>query len=267
MSLTVLPTVTPEQSPSLMTVVDDLMRRLPILDNGYFQGLRDDSLSREDFVRSQRRFYFAVRYFPRPMAALMARMPVSAGRQGLMHNLSEEHGFVEGDGGEHGDDHGHGHGHGGRFDFRAAHDLTFLAFLGTLGIPAAEMQRQREEAAVRAFNTALMGTCLMERTELAFACLGVIEYAFADISALIGRQVVARGWIPQDRLVHYHLHAEIDKRHAVDFFRVVEGAWREGGGPAEAVEEGLRLGLYLFNRLYEDLAKPDPDPVPATATP
>ncbi|RYD29087.1 MAG: hypothetical protein EOP86_22175, partial [Verrucomicrobiaceae bacterium] len=176
------------------------------------------------------------------------------------HNLSEEHGFVEGeDNGEH-EAHGDDHGHGGSFDFRAAHDLTFLAFLDTLGISAADMRRQREAEAVRAFNTALMGACLMERTELAFACLGVIEYAFADISALIGRQVVARGWIPQDRLVHYHLHAEIDKRHAADFFRVVEDAWREGGGPAEAVEEGLRLGLYLFNRLYEDLAKPDPSP-------
>ncbi len=210
-----------------------------LLNNRYFSALREDRMSREDFVATQRQFYFAVRYFPRPMAALTARMPTSALRAGLIHNLSEEHGFREGT--RHG------------FDPVLAHDLTFRRFLETLGIGAAEMNQLREGPAVRAFNTSLMGTCLMERTEAAFGCMGVIEHAFAGLSAVIGESVVRRGWVPSAELVHYTLHAEIDERHAAEFFGMVEEAWAAGGPARIAVEDGVLLGLHVFSRLYEDL--------------
>jgi pyrroloquinoline-quinone synthase len=223
-----------------MDCVEGWTVRRPILANAYFTSLRDGTMSREVFVRSQKQFFFAVRYFSRPMAALMARMPDSASRQGLIHNLSEEHGFDD---------------EGGRADFdpALAHDLTFLDFLRTLGIGAAEMAREREGPEVRAFNAGLMGACMMERSETAFGCMGVIEYAFADICERIGREVVERGWIAADELVHYKLHAQIDKRHAADFFAVVEGAWHRNAAARVAVEDGILLGLHLFNRLYEDL--------------
>lgn len=222
-----------------MERVDSWMARHPILENRYFTALSDGTMGRGEFARSQRQFYFAVRYFSRPMAALMARMPDSAMRQGLIHNLSEEHGYEDDEPSLAG------------FDPAVAHDQTFLAFLRTLGISGGDMAREREGPGVRAFNTALMGCCQMERTEVAFGCLGVIEYAFADICELIGRKVVERGWIAQDELVHYKLHAQIDKRHAEDFFKVVDAAWRGEG--RTAIEDGIVLGIYLFNRLYEDL--------------
>ena len=230
---------------SLMEQVDSLLVDSGIMGNRYFSALRDGTMSREMFVRSQKQFFFAVRYFSRPMAALMARMPDSTTRQGLIHNLSEEHGFED-------DEPAVG------FDPSVAHDRTFLAFLRTLGISAAEMEREREGPAVRAFNTALMGCCLMERREVAFGCLGVIEYAFADICELIGKKVVERGWISQDDLVHYKLHAQIDKRHAADFFKVVEHAWQGDGRPA--IEDGILLGLHVFDGLYQNLDPvKDPD--------
>ena len=225
-----------------MEQVNHWMARSSIMENRYFSAMRDGTLSRDAFVRSQKQFYFAVRYFSRPMAALMARMPDSATRQGLIHNLAEEHGFEDDEPSLAG------------FDPSVAHDLTFLAFLRTLGVDVREMASEREGPGVRAFNTALMGCCLMERRELAFGCLGVIEYAFADICELIGRKVVENGWISQDDLVHYKLHAQIDKRHAADFFKVVEAAWRDER--KAAIEDGIILGLYLFNRLYEDLDSP-----------
>lgn len=234
MSLTV------ESRSPVMECVDAWMERLPILRNGYFTALGDDSMSREAFIRSQKQFYFAVRYFSRPMAALMARMPDSASRQGLIHNLSEEHGFDDESG-------------PAAFDPAVAHDLTFLAFLRTLGVTTSDMAKEREGRGVRAFNAGLIGTCMMERTETAFGCLGVIEYAFADICELIGRKVVERGWIAPDDLVHYKLHAQIDKGHAADFFKMVDAAWHHGGAAKTAVEDGIALGLHLFNRLYEDL--------------
>jgi len=231
---------------SLMDRVDFWMTRFPILKNRYFSALKDDTMERGGFVSSQRQFFFAVRYFSRPMAALLARVPDSASRQGLIHNLSEEHGFEDED-----------ETLPAAFDPAVAHDLTFLAFLRSLGISSREMATEREGPGVRAFNTGLMGTCMMEPLETAFACLGVIEYAFADICELIGGKVVERGWIAREELVHYKLHAQIDKRHAADFFKVVEDAWNGGGQGKAAVEDGIVLGLYLFNRLYEDLQPVD----------
>lgn len=167
----------------------------------------------------------------------MARQPSSSLRQGLIHNLMEEHGSDE---------------DGGRIDPARSHDLTFLRFLESLGA-VAQGNMDREGPSVRAFNTSLMGTCLMEPVETAFGCLGVIEYVFADLSALIGEAVVNRGWIDRNRLVHYTLHAEIDRRHAADFFQVVTEAWESGGERRRAVEEGVHLGLHVFDRLYDDL--------------
>jgi pyrroloquinoline-quinone synthase len=82
--------------------------------------------------------------------------------------------------------------------------------------------------------------------------MGIIEYAFADISAIIGKAVVQRGWIRQEDLVHYALHAQIDERHAEEFFAIIEPLWDD---PARRyfIEQGLELGAYVFDRLYGDL--------------
>ena len=213
---------------SAQVAADALLSERPIMGNPYFAALRDGAMDRATFVRTQRQFFFAVRFFSRPMAALMARMPDSASRRVLMHNLAEEHGF---------DDEG-----GGGLHPIMAHDRTFLAFLATLGVDS--MSGETEGAAVRAFNLALIGACQNEPPALAFACLGIIEYTFADISALIGKAVVERGWIAQSELVHYKLHAEIDKRHAAEFFAAIEPA------EVQAVTDGLALGLHIFDQLY-----------------
>jgi pyrroloquinoline-quinone synthase len=207
--------------------------------NDYFRRLVSGEMNREQFAITQRQFFFAVRYFSRPMAALMARMPSSGQRQGLIHNLMEEHGGDE---------------TGGGLDPALAHDRTFQCFLETLGAGGG-MDKEREGASVRAFNTSLMGTCLMEPVETAFGCLGAIEHVFAGLSSIIGESVVRRGWIASSDLVHYTLHAEIDERHAADFFKVVADAWEAGGARRQAIEDGVHLGLHVFDRLYGDLWK------------
>ena len=90
--------------------------------------------------------------------------------------------------------------------------------------------------------------------EVAFGCLGIIEYAFAEISALIGRAVAARGWVTHGNLVHYTLHSEIDRRHAEEFFAVIEPAWVTQPEKQPLIRQGLALGRHAFSRLYEDLA-------------
>lgn len=185
-------------------------------------------MSYAEFVRSQQQFYFAVRYFSRPIAALVSRCPDSSMRMNLVENLAEEQ---------------------GGFLPSHAHDRTFLSFLESLGAAAPE----KEGPEVRAFNCALLGSCYGEDLEMAFACLGIIELAFAEISAWIASAVVDRGWIAPDRLVHYALHAELDHRHAEECFVVIEPRWEESLSRRQAIQHGLELGRYLFSRLYVDL--------------
>jgi len=73
-----------------------------------------------------------------------------------------------------------------------------------------------------------------------------------DISAIIGNAVVQHGWVKPDKLVHYKLHSQIDKRHAEEVFVIVEQVWQEKSR-RYFIEQGLELGAYIFDRLYRDL--------------
>ena len=228
----------------LLPHVDQLLSREPILRNAYFTTLRDGTISRETFLETQMQFFYAVRFFPRPMAVLTSRIPDSAGRKPLIHNLAEEHGAED-----------EPRAGGGLFCPERAHDRTFLSFLDSLGATRRQVRETAESSAVRAFNLGLFGACAAEPVELAFAALGIIEYAFAEISAEIGRTVVERGWVEARKLVHYTTHAEIDRRHAAEFFDAVAEAWAAGGVRRDNVVSGLRLGHFLFDRLYVDLLR------------
>lgn len=213
-----------------------MLTAAPILGSAFFLHLESGGISREDFTRSQIQFSHAVGFFSRNLAALISRLPTSAGRAVLVHNLSEEHGLDEENPAE---------------GFRAhlAHDRTFAKFLGTLGVDAETLAASYPEPPVQAFNLALLGACGTESPGFALAALGMIEYAFADISALIGRRVVELGWVKSKDLVHYSLHAEIDKRHAAELFEAAEAT---GDDPA-CLERGLAYGRYIFDRLFRDL--------------
>lgn len=153
----------------------------------------------------------------------------------LVHNLSEEHGLDE-------DNPAAG------FRAHLAHDRTMTRFLETLGVDAARLAAASPQPSVQSFNLALLGACSAESVRFALAALGMIEFAFADISAFIGERVVEFGWVKSEDLVHYSLHAEIDKRHAAELFEVAEAA---AGNPSD-VEQGFRFGRYIFDRLYRD---------------
>ncbi|MEJ7596001.1 MAG: iron-containing redox enzyme family protein [Planctomycetaceae bacterium] len=246
----------PDSHHELMQVVERQKASSGILCSPYFATLQNSEMSRFTFESTQQQFYFAVRFFSRAMAALAARIPDSATRLPLIHNLAEEHGLADEDDAAGSaelraqDSAGHHH----PFHPALAHDRTFRTFLERLrSASPATGQEHIEQSAVRAFNLALWAVCAIEHLSTAFACLGAIEYAFADISALIGNSIVDRGWLSRDKLVHYKLHAEIDKRHAGDFFGVVVNDWADDAAGRHHVESGLSLGFYLFKRLYDDL--------------
>lgn len=199
--------------------------------NPYLQSLQDGSMTLEDFRRSQEQFFFAVSFFPRPMAALVGRIPNPKARLDILHNLVEEH---------------------GEFNEESFHHTTFQRFLRSIGGQPEKLETGALCPALRAFNSVLTCACVLDELEVGVACMGIIEYAFAGISATIGQAVVQRGWVRQEELVHYALHAQIDERHAEEFFAVIEPQWDD---PARRyfIEQGLELGAYTFDRLYRDL--------------
>lgn len=206
------------------------LSQINIYNNPYLFALKTQ-LSFEDFCKTQIQFFFAVTFFPRPMAGLIARIPDPLQRLSILHNLVEEH---------------------GEFDVACFHHSTFLSFLKRLGCSTDKIEHTVLWPEIRAFNSTLSAACVLDEIEVGIACMGVIELAFADISTTIGQAVVARKWLTEEQLTHYKLHAEIDNRHADEFFAIIETSW-EQPQKRYLIEQGLSLGAYIFNRLYTDL--------------
>jgi pyrroloquinoline-quinone synthase len=210
---------------------DEILRDIDIFHNPYFENLRCGGMPLEWFRRTQEQFFFAVTFFPRPMAALVGRIPDPKARIDILHNLVEEHG-----------------------DFKEEfyHHTTFLKFLNTIGSSVTNFEPVAAWPAIRAFNSVLTCACVIDELEVGVGCMGIIEHAFAGIASIIGQAVVQNGWVRKADLIHYTLHAEIDCRHAAEFFTVVERQWDM---PARRyyIDQGLQLGAYIFDRLYRDL--------------
>ena len=218
-------------APGVTNRAASILDRSGIMRNPYLRDLSDGTMSLDEFRRTQEQFFFAVTFFPRPMAALVGRIPDPKLRLDILHNLVEEH---------------------GEFDEQRFHHTTFQQFLRTIDSDPETLDALVIWPEVRAFNCVLTTGCTLDDLEVGVACMGVIEQAFAGISAAIGKAVVDRGWVPAEKLVHYKLHAEIDERHAEEFFAVVERGWQDGSR-RYFVEQGLELGTYIFDRLYRDL--------------
>ena len=210
---------------------DCVLEKSGIWRNPYLQALQDGSMTLESFRRSQEQFFFAVTFFPRPMAALVGRIPNPKARIDILHNLVEEH---------------------GEFNEELFHHTTFQRFLRSIGSEPEKIETAAPSPAMRAFNSVLTCACVLDELEVGVACMGIIEYAFSGISAIIGQAVVQRDWVRQEDLVHYALHAQIDKRHAEEFFAVIEPSW-DDQARRYFIEQGLELGAYVFDRLYWDL--------------
>lgn len=213
------------------THASEILHRTAITSNPFFTALKNGSLDLAAFRRTQEQFYFAVEFFPRPMAALVGRIPEPSLRLDILRNLIEEH---------------------GGFNEKHFHKTTFQQFLRTIGGKPEELDQLSLWPCLRAFNSVLTTACLLDELEVGIACMGIIECAFADCSAAIGAATVAHGWIQAEHLVHYKLHAEIDERHAEEFFNVIEARWSD---PQRRyfIQQGLELGAYIFDRLYRDI--------------
>ena len=217
------------RAPQVTACADRIIERNGVLQNSYFSRLASGQMDLERFRFTQEHFFSAVSFFPRPMAALVAKIPDPKMRLDILHNVVEEH---------------------GEFNVDEFHHTTFQRFLSTIGSDISRIEEKALCSPVRAFNSCLMTSCVLDELQVGIACIGLIEYVFSDVSAIIGKAVVEHGWVKQEDLIHYTLHAEIDKRHAEEIFAVIEPQWESH---RYYIDQGLELGVYIFDRMFRDL--------------
>lgn len=110
----------PGRAPRVSAQAAAILDKLRILRNPYLEALQDGTMSLDCFRRTQEQFFFAVTFFPRPMAALVGRIAEPKARLDILHNLVEEH---------------------GEFQEQSFHHVTFQQFLRTIGSAAESVEQ------------------------------------------------------------------------------------------------------------------------------
>ena len=206
-----------------------ILDRVGLMRNPYFKSLADRSMSIERF-RYPREVLLRRPLFSRPMAALIARMPDPAQHLDILHNIVEEHGEFQ----------------PGRF-----HQNTFRQFLARIGVRDPLGRDVAMGPAVHAFNNVLMAACASDEVLVGICCLGIIEHAFAGISALIGQAVIRAAGSRQPRWCI--------TRCTLNWMCATprnSSGWLRGSGMIQMrmkIEQGLALGAYAFDQLYRNL--------------
>lgn len=218
-------------APVITNMAEKAIAEQGLPETRYFAALADGTMSKAAFIATQQQFFRAADHSPRAMSALIARIPRHSDRLAILSNIVDEHGDFN------------------EAEFHVQSFRDFLASLGSLTDPASVT----EWPEIEAFTTLLHGTCWVSPVNLAVAFYGVLESSFADVSAKIARSVIDRGWVAEDRIAHYSLHAGIDKEHAAGFFAVAE-PYMDDPRERALVERGLAMGLYAFGVLFRDLA-------------
>jgi pyrroloquinoline quinone (PQQ) biosynthesis protein C len=213
--------------------IEEVLEECGFRQNPYFTALRDGSFDKEDFIESQIQFFFVVVFFSRPMAILAAKIPTPDLRMEVVRNVWEEHG--EG-------------------NLSSVHRNTFLELLSRIGdVSEDDVNKRYLWPSVRIFNTTLVGTCTLDEYLVGVGVMGIIERMFMEISTWIGQGIISRGWLTEDRLVHYDVHEVLDLKHSEDFFNVVQPSWDRLEENQYYIDQGLTMGAALFNLLYEQL--------------
>ena len=191
----------------------------------YVHRVLDGDLSREHFVRTQVQFLFAVEPYADYLALLAARCESAEARRVLEQIVRDERGGAEASG---------------------AHGQTVRTLLARLGVTAEQIATTSRWPCVEAFNAGVFEACTRSPEQSGIATIAAIEELFIDISAGLARGIVARGWLPPDRIVHYDVHEQLDRFHADILYALLD--------PSEAVERGLARGVTLMVDLYAGLS-------------
>ena len=122
------------RAPRVTSHATRVLEKSGIWQNPYLRSLQDGSMNLDQFRRSQEQFFFAVTFFPRPMAALVGKIPNPKARIDILHNLVEEH---------------------GEFNEERFHHSTFQSFLRSIGSDPQKIENGPLCPPVRAFNSSI----------------------------------------------------------------------------------------------------------------
>jgi pyrroloquinoline-quinone synthase len=207
------------------------MHRIGPQDILYVRRVLDGSLSREDFVRTQVQFLFAVEPYVDCLAILAARCESPEARRVLEANVRDEHGGDQPSG---------------------AHGQTFRSLLGKLGADATQIDASARWPCVDTFNAGVREACTSAPEQSGIATIAVIEDLFTDISAQLGKGIIARGWLARDELVHYDEHELLDRKHADALYAVLDPS---DASSLRNIEHGMAHGATLMIDLYAGLLR------------
>ena len=218
---------------NLNQLIDRVLEQSEFRDNIYFKALNEKNFRKEDFVETQKQFYFAVIFFSRAMSALAAKLPTLDMRLEVVRNVWEEHG--EG-------------------TIKQSHGESFQEFLKRIhNVTLKDVHQAKLWPEMRTFNTALIGATVLDDYLVGVSCMGIIERMFVEISNWIGKGITENGWLTEDQMIHYNLHETLDIKHSQDFFDILEKPWQQSIENKYLIEQGLMLGASIFNQLYTSL--------------
>lgn len=219
---------------SITSYAEKIIISIDFKNNPYFIHLLAGDFEKADFIETQIQLYFVTHFLVRPLGALVGKIPECPTRLNIIENLYEEHGegFVD--------------------EF---HKNTFLSFLNNLGVTKENIKLRALWPEVRAFNMTLLGSCMLDDYLVAAPMLGIIEYMFSSVSSWTEQGILQRDWLNQDQMRYYKTHEKLDIKHAQDFFLCVEKNWFASEEDKYYIQQGIHLGAYCFNNLYEELYK------------
>lgn len=230
--------------------------------NSHINNYLKHCLMLEAFYKSQLQFQYAVDYFSKPFMVLSSRITNVKVQHILLSNIIEEHG-------------------GFNLKYESSHSYTFQQFINTLKTYAdmmkndmnmmknkanskieikkviEEERKHEQQAFVLTFNSSLMGICTYEQPSLALSCLGMVEYAFANISSIIAKNLINSKYFKDDQhLHHYSLHANLDLHHANDLFyaaSLLENSTVDNFYNNKSIQQGIKLASHIFYQLYNEM--------------
>lgn len=209
--------------------VDRLLTEIGYRGNPYFEALRARRFDREDFVETQIAFTHQVAFFNRAMMIAASRIAIPERRWPAVGNVLDEH-------------------HGG--DVARSHHYTIRELVRRVaGDDDIDIDGRAAWPEVQQNVTTMLGM-VDKGYNFGLAGMAMIERMFAEISDWIAQGIITNGWLTEDRLIHYNLHATLDTRHAEELFEVLREDWSKGPEWRYYIEQGLWLGGWSFNTLW-----------------
>jgi hypothetical protein len=244
-----------EKNIQLSHAIDFIQKHQTISsDHPYFQKINSCSL--ESFFLTQRYFVICVSHWSTILICLLQKVPPQPSfiqeRLVLIENLFDEH---------------------GKGDIQAAHVYTFSRFCARLSDKVSffeekkgqkntvlsnkvssfeEKKGQKSQQACQDFNEQVLNFIQEKDWKEGFACLGAIEYLYAQISSKLHKCVQTRFQIPAQEIPHYCCHEELDVKHGED---LLLAATRSSDFCKSKVEQACLAGIQFIENLYTKMSE------------